>query len=64
MYQWSEDSNEHANRFYQVMIASIEEITKKGLDENRLSFQKHYYDNVYSWEVRKDQWRALLESFA
>ena len=62
MYQWSEDSNEHANRFYQVMVATIEELTKKGLDETRLSFQKHYYDNVYSWEVRKDQWRALLES--
>jgi glycosyltransferase involved in cell wall biosynthesis len=62
MYQWSEDSNEHANRFYQVMVATIEELTKKGLDENRLSFQKNYYDNVYSWEVRKDQWGALLVS--
>ena len=62
MYQWSEDNNEHANRFYKVMVASIEELTKKGLDENRLSFQKNYYDNVYSWEVRKDQWGALLVS--
>lgn len=62
MYQWSEDSNEHANRFYHVMAATIEEITKKGLDEPRLSFQKNYYDNVYNWNVRKDQWQGLLES--
>jgi len=63
MYQWSEDANEHANRFYQVMASTINEIIKNDASyQNRLLYQKHYYDNVYNWNNRAIQWRALLES--
>jgi UDP-glucose:(glucosyl)LPS alpha-1,2-glucosyltransferase len=63
MYQWSEDANEHANRFYQVMASTINEIIKNDASyQNRLLYQKHYYDNVYNWNTRAIQWRALLES--
>jgi glycosyltransferase involved in cell wall biosynthesis len=64
MYQWSEDMNEHANRFYQVLAATVEEYTKKGPDVNRLALQKNYYDTVYNWNNRAIQWRALLESLS
>lgn len=62
MYHYSEDENEHANRFYHVMAATIADITKNGPDETRLTFQKHYYDNIYNWGLRANQWQALLES--
>jgi glycosyltransferase involved in cell wall biosynthesis len=62
MYQWSEDVNEHANRFYNVMVSTISEIlADKDSYQNRLVFQKHYYDNVYNWNNRAIQWGALLE---
>jgi glycosyltransferase involved in cell wall biosynthesis len=61
MYQWSEDANEHANRFYNVMVSTISEILENS-HQSRLIFQKHYYDNVYNWNNRAIQWRALLES--
>jgi glycosyltransferase involved in cell wall biosynthesis len=63
MYQWSEDGNEHANRFYHMMISTINEIMQNDASyQNRLLYQKHYYDNVYNWNNRAIQWRALLES--
>jgi glycosyltransferase involved in cell wall biosynthesis len=61
MYQWSEDANEHANRFYNVMVSTISEILENS-HQSRLIFQKHYYDNVYNWNNRAIQWRALLEN--
>jgi glycosyltransferase involved in cell wall biosynthesis len=63
MYQWSEDANEHANRFYNMMASTISEILEnKDSYYSRLVFQKHYYDNVYNWDNRAIQWQALLES--
>lgn len=61
MYQWSEDGNEHANRFAQVLEQTINDITKNGLDENRLTFQKQYTDAIFNWENNiSRRWEGLL----
>ena len=64
MYQWNEDMLSHANIFYSVLRASIEEL-KKISDEryiNKIMMQKTYADVFYNWERRKVQWEALLRS--
>lgn len=64
MYQWSEDMNEHANAFFNVMDATIADYTKNGPDVNRLAFQKNYTDIAYNWDaVISKKWEALLTSF-
>lgn len=61
MYDYHEDLNSHANRFYGVMDHVI------GMMEDRypvteLKSQKSYVDLFYSWELRQHQWRELLEN--
>lgn len=64
MYQWSEDMNEHANAFFNVMDATIKDYKKNGPDVNRLAFQKNYTDIAYNWDsVISKKWEALLTSF-
>lgn len=68
MYQWDEDLNVHANRFYQVLnnaimvwknaMTSPEEAA--GL-QNHLNLQKTHADYMYSWERRAQEWTALLK---
>lgn len=62
MYQWSEDHNEHAGRFMQYLENTIIQIKKNGPDKARLNFQKSYFDAVYNWDNRAQQWQAMLES--
>lgn len=64
MYQWTEDHNEHANRFAAVLASEIEQITKNGPNRNRLDFQKAYFDQMYNWQFRASQWDAMLRSLA
>ena len=65
MYQWSEDNNEHANRFMRVLEETILDITKNGPDVNRLAFQKRYTDVIYNWEMNiSRRWESLLTQLA
>ena len=64
MYQWSEDTEEHMQRFYGALEAAIVEINKNGFDQLRMQFQKHYTDIVYNWDNRAIQWANLLNSLA
>ena len=64
MYQWNEDMLSHANIFYSMLRASIEEL-KNISDEqymNKIMMQKTYADVFYNWERRKIQWEGLLRS--
>lgn len=64
MYQWQENINDHANMFYSVLDAAINEL--KNIDDdsynNKLMTQKSYTDVFYSWKIRQMQWKALLTS--
>lgn len=62
MYQWTENHNDHANKFYNVLENAIVQIQKNGPDQARLNFQKQYFDAVYNWDTRALQWKAMLES--
>lgn len=61
MYQWHEDLNMHAHRFYQVLDGVIENYWEEGM-QSQLASQKTYADVFYNWSVRKHQWDALLKS--
>ena len=59
MYQWSEDVNEHANRFASILNHAI----TNQFDENiqrKLMFQMNYTNNFYNWDLRASQWEGLL----
>ena len=64
MYQWSEDMNEHANRFAQELVAAIRNVEGQNPTmHSALDHQKVYYDNFYNWpQYRTKQWEALLRS--
>ena len=64
MYQWSEDHNQHATRFMAMLDITIEQIKEKGPDKFHLDLQKQYFDIQYNWEVRAEQWKALLTSLS
>ena len=62
MYQFSEDPQEHANRFANVLEANIIALRRNTESwEPQLNFQKNYFDNYYNWEVRKTEWKIFLE---
>lgn len=61
MYQWTENPNDHANRFYAVLDATINEIKNNGIHQQRLSFQKDYYDVMYDWNSIAQKWEATLK---
>ena len=61
MYGWDEDVNNHANLFAGVLFNSMNEQWSEGV-QNKLKFQKMYFDNFYSWDYRKEQWRGFLNS--
>lgn len=64
MYQWNEDMRGHANMFYSVLRAAIEEIRDASDEQykNKIMTQKAYADVFYNWTSRKAQWDALLRS--
>lgn len=61
MYGYDEDHNRHANLFANVLNMAIHEYTSEAV-QNRLKFQKVYFDNFYNWKLRGAQWNALLRS--
>ena len=63
MYDWTEDMNEHANRFYSY-LRSVILVMKKRPDhfDVHLGKQKDYADGHYGWDVRASQWRDFLNN--
>ncbi len=62
MYDWQEQPAQHANKFYSALKASIDVIQNNPGIQLKLEGQKAYTDMVYSWDIRKEQWRHVLES--
>lgn len=60
MYQWNEDHEAHANTFYQTLRAAV--IRGKAgqyARQGRVS-QKAYFDSMYGWQHRTNEWVNLL----
>ena len=62
MYQWTENSQDHANRFATIMDGVINGI-KQGYSawEAQLGVQKNYFDNFYAWKNRAMEWKIFLQ---
>jgi UDP-glucose:(glucosyl)LPS alpha-1,2-glucosyltransferase len=61
IYPWNEDRNVHANYFATVLNAVIENYWHPTM-QNKLVFTKNYTDNLYNWNIRKEEWMVLLQS--
>jgi glycosyltransferase involved in cell wall biosynthesis len=61
IYPWSEDNNYHANQFANVLKVVIDNFWHEGL-QGKLQFTKTYADNMYNWDIRIEEWIALLKS--
>lgn len=61
MYQWHEDPNAHAQRFYGVLEEAINDVREKRV-VNELKFSKMYADVRFTWERRIVEWRVMLET--
>jgi UDP-glucose:(glucosyl)LPS alpha-1,2-glucosyltransferase len=65
MYQWTEDANQHAQRFHDFLDTTIESLKNSdnlpGL-QNQLHLQKVYCDTRYNWNSRENQWFSLLST--
>lgn len=61
VYQWSEDVNEHANRFAKGLGNAVETVLNNydALQPN-LMFQSDYFNHFYGWPLRKNQWDSFL----
>ena len=58
-YQYSEDPQDHVNRFYHQLDGVISNFRN---ESNQVKIQRgmNYANHFYSWESRKDQWKELL----
>jgi len=61
MYPWTEDNNKHANIFVGILAMVIKEYWAD-FNQNRLQYQKMYFDTFYNWDMRSKQWIDFLES--
>lgn len=61
MYQFIEDPNEHAAHFYKHLEDAIEYLNNDAI-QSRVASQKGYADVFYNWDIRAQQWEALLKS--
>lgn len=61
MYPFHEDYNTHANIFANVLVTAIRNFWDEN-NQNKLKFQKNYYDNFYNWDLRAAQWKGFLKS--
>jgi len=61
MYQWTDNMNEHAGLFYNVLESAVQNINDPNL-KLHLQAQKSYADGFYNWQSREHQWKSLLTS--
>jgi len=63
LYQWDETPNKHAGIFYQSLDTAIRLIRdNQEKTHGQLASQRAYTNVFYSWDLRKLQWNALLQS--
>jgi glycosyltransferase involved in cell wall biosynthesis len=62
-YGWTENNNKHANVFAGVLGMVIREYNSP-FNQERLKFQKAYFDSFYNWDTRANQWQDFLASMA
>lgn len=60
MYGFHEEPSVHANIFANALIYAIRNFWDEG-NQNKLRFQKAFFDNFYGWEMRAAQWKGLLQ---
>lgn len=61
MYGWHESGNEHANRFAGVLSMVMRDYWDESV-QNKLKFQKMFFDTNYKWDIRISQWSGFLQS--
>ena len=64
-YPFHEDPNHHAGQFYDMLNHGINLLRSDksiGPLTMKLSGQKSFADVTYTWDVRENEWRALLDS--
>lgn len=61
MYGFNENYNKHANLFANILLLEIKEYWDEN-NQNKLKFQKMYFDNFYNWNIRGAQWNAFFKS--
>lgn len=63
MYQFTENPNDHANRFGQCLIEAIEiyrNPERRPQLEQRINMQRIYANSFYSWDSRIVEWNSML----
>lgn len=58
MYPYNENYQKHAETFANALYGTVKHIEQI---QERLKLQKVYVDNFYNWDLKVDQWTALLE---
>lgn len=61
MYQWNEDLNQHAQRFYNVMT-NVLQVYNEDWHQQHLRSQALYATVFYGWDDRVSQWEGFLRS--
>ena len=61
MYQWHENTKDHAKIFYELTSNAIRMYNHEDTAKT-LQAQKAYTDAFYGWQNRKNQWQNLLVS--
>jgi UDP-glucose:(glucosyl)LPS alpha-1,2-glucosyltransferase len=61
MYGWSEDPNEHAQRFANELMSTINLLRSGNNLDPMIQHQMAFYRSFYSWEQRKHEWNGLLK---
>ena len=59
MYQFDENVNAHATRFYGVLDQAIQDV-RAGRTEGETGYVKFYADNRFNWERRAMEWKAFI----
>jgi len=61
MYPYTTDMNEHARRFAENVNAAINAVKANSDDlQTRLTAQKQHFDTAYGWDMRIQEWTALM----
>ena len=61
MYQWTENAQDHANRFATIMNGVIDGLKRDyNAWQPQLGVQKNYFDNFYAWKNRAEEWKIFL----
>ncbi len=60
MYHWLSNAQDHAQQFFNILLQSCR--TDYMAQEKRWQFQSTYFNSVYNWDTRADEWIQLIDS--